>query len=206
MTLQSYRHVDIDLNELVDKQLTTSHVINIDTTYTRRMCVFNNKLYLPVYDINAIKTISLAGDRTETIGLQDINRPQSIHPLNSDQLVLASQSGLHLLDGTNGHFHDVYVQRWLYAGHIETWSEEDLRVECPGSVTTKKQFHYSSWLSISTLCLHEEYVFSVIVVVILYTSITNKETTWNNMIDMVQEVKGNSTFQDWVSQTGEVMS
>lgn len=115
-SIQSFRNVDIDLSSLVKRQFCIENVVKTDLAI--RMCLFQNKLYLPFYDKDTIGVYGLNGEMIQTTKLQSIKKPWLLCPLNGHQLVLASESGLHILDGetltitsrlTTGDFDDIYV-------------------------------------------------------------------------------------------------
>lgn len=116
--VNSFRLVDFNLDTLVMRKLTVQSVINVGQSAVK-LCLFQDKIYVPCYKKNMIKVFDLIKNTIEIKKLQQhIKFPKYLHPLNQTQFVLACETGLFTLDKdtltvisqmSDGDFGDVYV-------------------------------------------------------------------------------------------------
>lgn len=116
--IQNYRTTSTNLTSLVKKKACQEQVIDVGE-FAGRMCLFQSKLYIPCCNIHTIKVYSDTGELVKTSTSQYIFYPNSLCPLNRDRVVLASGSGIFILNSNtlevtsmlmSGNFNEVHVE------------------------------------------------------------------------------------------------
>ena len=85
-----------DIKSLHKFKFTKLDEINVDLS--RGLCYYDDKLYLPHPNENSISVYTTESKLTHTFKVEGINRPQSLHPISVEHLMVAAGGGLYVID------------------------------------------------------------------------------------------------------------